>query len=285
MLSEMACDRPRMGPLIVKQPRPTGHGARGASGKVRTSARSQPAAALSRSRHQLTDSRHAAVLAGSSQCTGIRLISRGLPGHYRAIVVRSGRDTSRDHVTSPCRRRLVKVAVQDSWSNSGRTRGVLRGRNLLQTIARVNPVPGGPWRGRQRCFGQSRRVSITATVRRMGHLPADAAVLVGPGRGCEAGAIATRGPPFRPADPRDSRGLTGSPPGCSQRAQDRQATTRGPVPSVTAAPDPQRSPGRTLGQCATSNSASGGGGMTPATSTGRGQGREIHARGAVRRQN
>ena len=58
---------------------------------------------------------------------------------------------------------------------------VLRCGNLLQTIAWVNPLPGGPWRGHERGFGRSRGVSITAPVRRMGHFPADAALLVGTG--------------------------------------------------------------------------------------------------------
>jgi hypothetical protein len=54
-------------------------------------------------------------------------------------------------------------------------------RNLLQTIAPVNGLPDGPWRGRRRCFAPSSGVSITTTVRGVGDFPTDAAILVGRG--------------------------------------------------------------------------------------------------------
>jgi hypothetical protein len=52
-------------------------------------------------------------------------------------------------------------------------------------------------------FAPSRGASITTTVRRVSDFPADAAILIGRGRGCQAGAIPAR-PTIRPPAPCDN---------------------------------------------------------------------------------
>lgn len=63
-------------------------------------------------------------------------------------------------------------------TDASRKRYTLEGGDLLQTIAPVNGLPRSQCRGHERPFAPSWRVSITAAVCRMRHLPADEAILV-----------------------------------------------------------------------------------------------------------